>query len=194
MTGCAGCDITDLQRDLRAEFPKYSLQWKKHSPLMRAIDVFLKIITFGFMSTFMVDFITTIGFTVYVPDCWASMTDGNRLIVLRHERVHMRQRVKYGSFLFSFLYLFCPLPAGLAYFRMKFEREAYEETLQATYDVYQSYANTPKFKEEIIRNFTGPAYFWMWPFPKSMRSWFDRASAAVLVGDPSASPSANLKA
>lgn len=185
MTGCAGCDYADLQRELRAEFPRYSTLWKKNIPLMRVIDVFLKVITLGMMSTFMTGYITTIGFTVYLPEQWASMTDEARTIVLRHERVHMRQRVKYGSVLFSFLYLFFPLPFVCAYFRMKFEQEAYAESMLAIVEIQGNlgvrWINSSTYEEETIRQFTGPAYFWMWPFRGRIVRWLHDTRGAIVM-------------
>lgn len=170
---------------LRAEFPQMRLKRKSDSWLMHTIAGLLRFITFGVMDTFMTDYITTVGFTVYVPDSWASTSAIDRVIVLRHERVHMRQRVRYGMFLFSLLYLLFPLPIGLAYFRMKFEREAYAETLRAQVDLLGDRGRrqvlSPKSERDIIGHFTGPAYFWMWPFKKSMRAWYAQVRAAAIA-------------
>lgn len=185
MSGCASCDFEDLRQELQSEFPTYSIKQKYDSWLMKAIDLLLRCITFGMMHTFLTDYVTTIGFTVYVPESWAAMTYEARIIVLRHERVHMRQRVKYGTVLFSLLYLLCPLPGGVAYFRMKFEREAYAETLKAVVDVYQDAGrrliSSKAYQDSTIANFTGPAYFWMWPFKRSMDDWYEEACRVALA-------------
>ena len=176
---CPSCSYEDVLKELRKEFPSYRVIRKEDSRLMRAIGWFLSAITLGAMSTFMTDFVTTIGFTVYVPERWALMSYDNRTVVMRHERVHMRQRRKYGTLLFTLLYLLFPLPGGLAYFRMKFEREAYEETLRAMVDLFQVdgriLIQSKEYRAQILSFFLGPSYFWMWPFRTSMEAWYDQA-------------------
>lgn len=185
MSRRAGCYYDDLLRDIREEFPAFRLVPKESSWLMRAIDIALKVITFGAMSTFMTGYVSVIGSTVYVSRGWAELSDMGRAVVLRHERVHMRQRAKYGPLLFTFLYLFFPLPVGLAYFRMKFEREAYEETLRARVELYGPKSlRDPECREGIVRQFTSSAYFWMWPFRKNTLRWYQAASKAAFDSRP----------
>ncbi|MFA5202890.1 MAG: hypothetical protein WC708_00540 [Lentisphaeria bacterium] len=151
---------------------------------MKLIDVCLKIITFGQMKTFMTNFTTTIGYTVYVSSSWEKMTDINKIIILRHERIHMQQRNKYGPLMFSFLYLFFPLPCIFAYFRMKFETEAYAETIKATAELTEigaALVQSKEYKEKIIKNFTEASYFWTWPFRASLEAWYSRALSAALT-------------
>lgn len=162
-------------REIEEEFPTFRLVFKDRSRLMKAIDVFLKVITLWRMRAFMTSFTTTIGYTVYVArSSWDSMSPEGRAAVLRHERVHMRQRRKYGMVLYTFLYLLFPLPGGLAYFRAKFEKEAYEETIRAAVD-YGWDVSDPGFRSRMVSHFTGPEYFWMWPFRKSVEAWYDAA-------------------
>lgn len=179
-------DLDCMLAKLAMEFPKFKLVYKESSWLMRFIGLFLRVITFGKMPNFMTMFITTIGFVVYVPADWSVYTPTQRIIVLRHERVHMQQRVKYGMLLYSFLYLLFPLPGGLAYFRAKFEMEAYAETLLAMCELHVSGAGivqTRSFKEATLAHFLGPEYFWMWPFRKTIEAWYDDA-AKKAVGTP----------
>jgi|SRR5690606_22038558 len=168
--------MQDLIAEIKREFPKFSIVKKQDSKLMRTIAVFLRILTFGQATDFMSRFHTTIGYTLYVSSSWDSMPNQGKMVVLRHERVHMRQAAAYGLLLFSFLYLFFPLPFILAYFRMKFEREAYEESMRATLELYPggiSILTRPFYKERMVRHFTSAEYFWMWPFKRSVEKWFD---------------------
>ena len=110
-------DYEALLVEIKKEFPDFDIIKKTDSKLMKLIDVCLKVITFGQMKTFMTNFITTLGVKVYVTEKWESSRLVDKVEVLRHERIHMRQGKKYGRFLFSFLYLLFPLPVGLAYFR-----------------------------------------------------------------------------
>jgi len=149
---------------------------------MKAIDVCLKIITFGQMETFMEDFITTLGNKVYVPETWQNGSLVSKIEILRHERVHMRQARKYGRILFSIMYLLLPLPGGLAYFRKKFEMEAYEESMRTLHMYMGAGALNDRLKEHITKQFTSANYFWMWPFRKSVEAWFDETAKKILAG------------
>ena len=159
--------LGELERQIRKEFPKFNIVRKSESLLMKAIDIFLKVITFGRMKRFMIRFTTTVGCTVYVTEKWSESTTISRIITLRHERVHMRQRKKYGSFLFTFLYLFFPFPVLFAYYRRKFEMEAYEETMRSLVDLLPAgrgrTLKSKRFKASMVKHFTTAEYFWMWP-------------------------------
>ena len=177
----------DLLDDLRKEFPSFKVETKKDSLLMLLIDGFLFVITFGRQGTFMTEYVTTIGCTVYVPPRWFKENYVSRMIVLRHERVHMRQRRLFTMPLFSFMYLLFPLPCGLAYCRAMFEMEAYEETIKATVELFSDGADRvldDKFKAKILSNFMGPGYFWMWPFRERLERWYAFAVSQALANQP----------
>jgi hypothetical protein len=69
-------------------------------------------------------------------------------------------------------YLLLPLPMGLAWCRMRLEREAYEETVRV-HHALGGRAATDRLRDHILRQFTGPSYGWMWPFPRTMARWYD---------------------
>jgi hypothetical protein len=163
-------------RALRDEFPRFRIVSKRESPLSQLIDRLLKLITLGGQRHYLTRYHTVIGDTLYVPEVWASMTDQARVILLRHERIHLLQRRRYGFPLFAFLYLVPFLPLGLAYFRARLEWEAYRETLRATGELRGRAAlHAPELRQSIVERFTGPDYGWMWPFPRSVNRWFDQA-------------------
>jgi hypothetical protein len=174
---------TDTLIDVAAEFPEFELQYKDSSRLMRAIDIALKVISLGNARGFMSDYVTTLGYKVYLPLDWVAMPDETKACVLRHEAVHMRQRRKYGMVLFALLYLFIPLPIGLAYYRTKFEKEAYAESMRCAFRFYERGAyllTDPRYKDRIVSQFTGPGYLWMWPFRGSVSRWFDRVRDDIM--------------
>ena len=176
MSSCAGCTLSSLHNDIRAEFPHYRIVYKELSPLMRMVGLLLFLLTAGAQRSFMSDYVTTIGTTVYVPFKWDAWTDDIKIGVLLHERVHMRQAKKYTFPLYAFLYLFVPLPLGLAYFRMRFEREAYEETIRYDLETRPKLLDPERlalFRRVIIDQFTTGAYGWMWPFRHQLECWFD---------------------
>ncbi len=175
--------VQALMAEILAEFPAFKVVMKGDSRLMGAVDVFLKVVTLWRMKAFLTGFITTVGYTVYVPAAiWGDQDPFDMLCTLRHERVHMRQRRKYGMALFTFLYLLFPLPAGFAYFRMKFEREAYAESLMAAAELGQSpeVVLGDSWKNMIVTSFTGPSYMWMWPFRKTIENWYDQAASVAV--------------
>lgn len=167
-------ELERVNEELMKKFPRFKLVDKKNSLFMKAIDIFLKLITFGHMKTFMINYTTTVGFTVYTPSTWISRSHLSRAETLRHEGVHMAQLTRLGFFTYVFLYLFFILPGGLALGRMLLESEAYEESLRAVADYY----GVEKLREKSIRksivdHFVGPEYFWMWPFRENVERWYD---------------------
>lgn len=164
-----------LLADLAREFPAFCIVPKHGSAFSRLIDVALKLITLGAQRRYMTQYHTVIGYTLYVAPVWEGMSDVARVILLRHERVHLRQRRRYGFLLFAFLYLVPILPLGLAYGRARLEWEAYQETLRATVELrgFDALADG-QLEEEIVRRFVGGDYGWMWPFPARIRSWIDQ--------------------
>jgi hypothetical protein len=160
--------------EIRAEFPSFRIVPKAESGLQRAIDVALKVITLGGQREYLTRYHTVLGTVLWVPTMWAEETDAQRYILLRHERVHLRQRRRYGAIGMALLYLLPIFPLGLALGRAKLEMEAYRETLRATAEVHGlAAAKDERFLAELVRRFTGGAYGWMWPFPRTVRRWID---------------------
>jgi hypothetical protein len=162
--------------EIRQEFPDFRIVRKAGNPFSTTIDRALKIVTLGGQRHYLTHYHTVIGYTLYVPASWDDGTDIERVILLRHERVHMRQRRRYGMLGMAFLYLVPLLPLGLAYGRARIEWEAYEETLRATAEhLGLEVARSPELRRRLIERFTGPDYGWMWPFPKTVGRWIDAA-------------------
>lgn len=177
---------------LRAEFPAFRIVPKRRDLLSHTIDLALKIVTLGAQRRYLTHYHTVISYTLYVPPGWAQMSDVARVILLRHERVHLRQRRRYGFALFAFLYLIPILPLGLAYGRARLEWEAYRETLRATAELrgFSALADG-QLQAEIVRRFVGGDYGWMWPFPAQIRAWIEQALqelAAIHPPAPGAGP------
>jgi hypothetical protein len=162
--------------ELKREFPAFCVVPKRADALSRLIDFALRLVTLNGQRRYLTHYHTVIGDTLYVPDVWDGLSDLDRVILLRHERVHLRQRRRYGAALMTFLYLVPFLPLGLAYGRARIEWEAYTETLRATAELCGlEAARDPSLRERIVRRFTGPDYGWMWPFRASVERWYDRA-------------------
>ncbi len=168
---------------IQEEFPEFRIVPKAGNGFSRAIDNLLKLVTAGGQRRYLTHYHTAIGYTLYVPTSWGSSSDIDRVILLRHERVHLRQRRRLGMPLMVFLYLvpFCPL--GLAYGRARMEWEAYEETLRATAEFYGT-AAARGLREALVQRFTGPDYGWMWPFRRTVERWFETTMRAIERSTP----------
>ena len=163
---------------MQREFPSFAIKKKRDSALQRAIHVALAIITLGGQRVYMTRYHTVLWGILWVPDAWDAMRDDDKYILLRHERVHLRQRKRMGDFVMSFVYLVPFFPLFLAYGRARIEWEAYIETVRATAEIYGIEA-AESLRPSIKSRFTGAEYGWMWPFPKTFDRWFDEAMADV---------------
>jgi hypothetical protein len=168
--------LTDLLKEIEGEFPSFAICKKRDSALQKAIDVALKILTFGGQRVYLTRYHTVLFGQLWVPDAWDAMCDDDKYILLRHERVHLRQRKRMGDVVMAFVYLVPFFPLFLAYGRARLEWEAYVETIRATAEV-KGLPAAEELRAGIIGRFTGPDYGWMWPFPKAVNRWFDEALA-----------------
>ncbi len=167
--------------EMHAEFPSFVIIRKETSPLSKAIDVLLRVITFGGQRDYLTHYYTVLGDRLYVPEGWDDVDPVGAVITLRHERIHLRQRRRYTMPLFMLVYLLFPLPFGLAYGRARIEWEAYTETLRATLDLAgEDAVKSAYLRARIVRQFTSAAYGWMWPFRRSVERWYDEALEQVL--------------
>jgi hypothetical protein len=164
---------------LCTEFPRFRIVHKRGNALSHAIDLLLRVVTLGRQNRYLTEYHTVIGDTLYVPDSWAHLPALDRVILLRHERIHLLQRRRLGFLGMALLYLVPFFPVGLAYGRARLEWEAYRETLRATAELKGLDALADKALEaRIVARFTGPDYGWMWPFPRRVEAWYRAA-----VGD-----------
>jgi hypothetical protein len=174
--GPAQAQLQTYLIELRREFPNFRVVPKRGSRLSALLDLFLRVVTANRMRTFMTHYHTVIGDTLYVPDGWQHMSAIEKIILLRHERVHLQQRRRLTFGGMAFVYLVPLLPLGLAYGRARLEWEAYKETLRATRDLLGPHAaRSPMLRQHILRRFCNAEYGWMWPFPTQLNRWYDQA-------------------
>ncbi len=185
-------EVDEFMRELLAEFPRFRIVAKRSSALSKLIDALLRIVTLGGQKVFMTRYHTVIGDTLYVPDCWESTPELDRVILLRHERVHLRQRRKLTFLGMAFIYLVPWFPLGLAYGRARLEWEAYTETLRATAELKGlDAARDPVLRDHIIARFTGPDYGWMWPFEGPLRRWYSTVLRDIEAEHATSRPETN---
>ena len=161
----------DLLADIRGEFPTFEILRKRESRVQRGISLGLALLTLGGQRHYLTRYHTVLFGKLYVPDAWDTMGDLERYILLRHERVHLRQRRRMGALAMGLSYLLLFFPLFLAWGRARIEWEAYAETIRATAEVHGLDA-ARALREEIVRRYVGPDYGWMWPFPRTVRRWF----------------------
>jgi hypothetical protein len=162
--------------EMASEFPRFRVIAKSESRLSAAIDIALRILTLNQQRQYMTHYYTVIGDTLYVPPGWDERDPDDRVITLRHERVHLRQRRRYTMPGMTFLYLIPFFPLGLAYGRARIEWEAYCETIRATAEIKgRTAARSQSLRDHILGRFTGPDYGWMWPFRGMLERWYDEA-------------------
>jgi len=165
---------------LRAEIPGFRIVRKDRSRLHRAIHRALIVVTVGRMTSYLDSYQTTIGKTVYVTSDWDDWDPDRRYVTLRHEAVHLRQFRKLTLPVMALLYLLVPLPMGLAYFRARFEMEAYAESIRAAAEVWgRDYPTATAYRSHVIEQFVGPSYGWMWPFRRAVERWYDGVVATL---------------
>jgi len=146
----------------------------------RFVDRALRILSFGGQTTYLTNYVTTLGHTIFVPDDWDRSEPGGRLAVLRHELVHIEQFERFGVLGMSILYGLLPLPIGLAYGRARLELEAYRETIRATAEIDGiDLATSAWLRESIVERFVGPDYLFMWPFRGVVTRWIRAEQDAV---------------
>jgi hypothetical protein len=172
--------LSALLDRMAVEFPGFRIVPKASAPSQRAIHRALVILTLGQNRSYLDSYHTTIGRTIYVTGNWDTMSRDQRYMLLRHEAMHLRQFRRFTLVGMAFLYLLVPLPFGLAWFRARFEREAYAETVRAAAEVHGlAHVRAPAFRDHIIEQFTGPSYGWMWPFRASLERWYEGVLATL---------------
>jgi hypothetical protein len=134
---------------------------KAESRLMHACALLLRALG---NRAFMERYWTTLGRTIYYPSCVTEPLA--HPVVLEHELVHVRQWRRWGLWMW-FSYLCLPVPVGLAWFRFRWEREAYLVEL----------AHARDRAREIDRIVNTLWYGYAFPWPRRwMRRWFERAT------------------
>lgn len=180
MSDLAKDAITRLRADFAARPKPISIVKKSAYWHQRAAGMALFIITFGGQRTYMSEYVTTLGHTIYVPDDFDTWDPAEIIEKLRHEAVHVTQFERYGWLGMVLLYGILPLPLGLAWFRARMEWEAYDETFWAVAEIEGiEAARSPELRARIVRRFTGPDYGWMWPFPRMVERWIDQTLAEI---------------
>jgi hypothetical protein len=193
-------DLVLLNRTIFARNKKFRVKFKDKSFFMKFLGVLL-----FFNKRFMTGYITTIGNTVYFPseERYRKYPD-NSFSILAHEYVHLCD----GGFWFSLSFLMpqiftvfalaafgafynlwfllalaalvfaLPIPA---YWRMKWELRGY--AMAMALDIWENGIVSESKKESLSARFTGPDYYFMWPFRKSIMARLNELEKAIHNGN-----------
>lgn len=129
----------------------------------RAIDIALRIVTIGRMTTFLTDYVTTIGPVVAHP---VGKPPSNSTLI--HEFVHVDQfavaglgNAWLGIIPMAVGYLLLPLPIGFAWVRWRLEVQAYGKELEWRIDQgLTAFPHAVGWAQAHAAILCGPAYAW----------------------------------
>lgn len=158
----------DLEYKLKQEFPKFKVVEKENSQLMKFFNFFAKL----WNPYFMRSYTTVLGYTVYMPASFINTVAGYD--ILRHEAVHMRQFKKW-NILQTISYAILPIGPS---FRAYWEYQGYVESMRVRHELGWGLSDT--YIEDIVGQFTGPAYLFMWPFGGMLRKKFQAERSKIL--------------
>jgi hypothetical protein len=179
--------LSDTVECAKIYFPNLKVKYKDESWFMKLLGYIL-----FFNKSFMTDYTTTIGSTIYFPSrAKVEAKQLSSIIVLLHELVHIYDSQKLTRLLFSFLYLIPQILAPIslllwliswkialisfivlllpipAYFRMYFEKRAYAVSLYVL-KTLGAKCNFPPMlstnRDYFIKQFKSSAYYYMWLF------------------------------
>lgn len=195
----------DLVTASQKYFPSLQVKYKDQSAFMK----FLGFLLF-FNKSFMTDYTTTIGNTVYIPtENYIKLRPVSGAIVFLHELVHMYDHKRLGTFWFQLSYMMpqiFALPALLlfllswkialpviiffllplpSYYRMIYERRAYYSSIYALQKLGQRLNFDPRLESQnayFVEYFVDSSYYFMWPFKSIMNDDFTAATQLVEAG------------
>jgi hypothetical protein len=155
-----------------------------------ALHYIVMVVTFGGNRNFLEGYYTTIGPWVGVPKNWEKRSAESRQAVLEHELQHIKQCAWFGFGspivglpVYTILYLLLPLPIGFAYFRWRFEREAYAHGINIKLQ-WEPHRRAELIDGAVLQMTSGK-YGWTWPFKASVRRYFEKH---VVIGSAAWKP------
>ncbi len=157
----------ELLKEMKEEFPFFNMVIKKHSKfnqLLKKLTVWNPEMNERYT--------TTLGPTIAVNNTWEDRSAKSRYSTLIHERIHMRQEQKYGLTTFFLIFGLFPAPAKFAYYRKKWEQEAYQLGIYMDFmEKGRKYVYNEKYVNNMLEQFCGAFYLFMWYSPMHIMKW-----------------------
>jgi len=172
--------LVALTKHIKEQIPNFSVRKKKDSLLMRILGTVL-----FFNKRFMDTLVTTVYPCVYLPVEWDEWSNSTKCAVLAHEYVHLKDAKRFWI-LFEFMYLMPQILSLFAigaiwnpYFiwfllfllpissatRTWLEYRGYRMEISVNYWLTGGMYDI----EFLAEQFTGPAYYFMFPFKNTIR-------------------------
>lgn len=129
--------------------------------------------------TFVDDFTTVIGDTVYLSGPVDAFPRDALAGILAHELVHQLDQAEHGA-AFYLSYGLAPLPVGRTR-RAHWERRAYAVDLMLAWD-RAGEAGLARALDRVAPLFAGPAYGWMWAGMDAARAYLAPVAGEVRAG------------
>jgi len=179
-----------LLKEIKQEFPNFSIIQKKTSNFSQMLQRLSP-----WNTDLNLKYDTTIGPKIYVcagkesgprpwKKPWNQRTFHKRYDMLIHERIHQRQVRDCGGLIpFFFLFGLVPLPAKLAWFRKRFEAEAYQLSIFMVMKEFgKDVVLSPADRKYILDQFYGKFYMYMWYSQKQIMNWLEKTVIDVEEG------------
>ena len=159
-----------LLRVIKRIFPKFRIVSKRNNYFMLWLNRTVQL----FNKKFMTQYTTTIGYSIFTPDDWSKRSYTSRYSTMIHEMIHLQQFRKFGFIPYSILYIFVPIPVFLAYFRKKFEQEAYAINIILAYKQKgRKHVLSKQYKQNVIDQFCSNLYGYTWHSKESIAKWLE---------------------
>lgn len=188
-----------------AEVPGFEIRFKDSSPWMKFLNIFARI----FNKDFMTKYTTTTDVIVYFPTK-ATLLEHQEgyAATLAHELVHMKERMATGAVPYFLRYAFPQILAALAIFsifaiwnlwfllflvfllalaplpapgRRDIELNGYTMSLAVTY--WRTGVISESDVEWYAKQFSGAAYYFMWPGHKSIVNALKMRAVSIRTGE-----------
>jgi ABC-type multidrug transport system fused ATPase/permease subunit len=197
-------DFNTLLANIQKIYPDVNVQYKDQSTFMQILG---KILFFN--PSFMTDFTTTVGTTIYYPSQeWVNNNIYSAEVLMLHELTHIYDQKNSNSILYALLYvlpqllfiLFIPLLFVInwkfaliplvflapipSYFRMYYERRAYTISMYATQKLGCIQTAVPAY----VADFTSSEYYFMWPFTSSLTTYFTTVQNQIINNQRPSNP------
>lgn len=210
LTEVTSSRLRDMINLCHLKVPGFEIRFKNLSPWMKFLNFFAQF----FNKDFMTHYTTTTGSVVYVPSKAKLLEDQEGFAaVLAHELVHMTERQQTGLIPYFLQYAFPQILAALAllifgafwspwfllallfllalvpwpaYWRKEIELRGY------TMSMAVQFWTTNDIRDDLLlwyaKQFTGSAYYFMWPWHENIMLLLKRRSyrirSGVILKDP----------